>query len=115
MMFLSHGKWGTPMILYSVIVFAAAVSILVLGRCIAKGNTNLINCYHPERVKDKNLYCKKMGRAMSAMGVSMLVSSVVGLLGESFAIVAVVVLFVGETGGVTLLLRAQKKYGGGVF
>ena len=103
------------MILYSVIVFAAAVSILVLGRCIAKGNTNLINCYHPERVKDKNLYCKKMGRAMYAMGVSMLTSSVVGLLGESFAVVAVAVLMIGETGGVILLLHAQKKYGGGVF
>ena len=41
------------MIVYSLIVLAAAVACAVLGRSIHKGNATLINCYRPERVKDK--------------------------------------------------------------
>ena len=103
------------MIAYSVIVFAAAVALLVLGRCIAKGNTSLINCYHPERVEDKDTYCRKIGQAMYIMGTVMALSGGIGLVGEACALAAVVVLIVGEIGGMVLMIHAQKKYGGGVF
>ena len=103
------------MIVYTVIMFASAAAFVVLGRCIAKGNANLINCYHPDRVKDKPLYCRKMGRAMYIMGVTMALSGVLGLFGETQTPLAVGELFLGEACGIVRLFYVQKKYGGGVF
>ena len=103
------------MIVYSLIVLAAAVACAVLGRSIRKGNAELINCYRPERVKDKPVYCKKMGSAMYFMAAAMAFSAVINLFGETFAMVAVGVLFVGQIGSIACLVHVQKKYGGGFF
>ena len=103
------------MIVYSVILFAAATAAVILGICIAWGNANLINCYRPERVKDKPLYCRKMGQAMYLMAAGMTVSGIIGLLGEDLAVVAVVILITGELCGIARLFSVQKTYGGGIF
>lgn len=103
------------MIIYAVLMFASAIAFAILGVCIVRGNANLINCYRPERVKDKPLYCRKLGTAMLFMAAVMTVSGVVGLLGEWAAVAAVAVLMVGLTCGIVWLFSVQKKYGGGIF
>ena len=105
------------MIIYSSIMFAAAVVLAVFAVCIAKGNANLINSYRPERVKDKTVYCRKMGRVLLVMASVMAISGLIGLLGEatSVALAAVGVLIVGQICAIAGLLYTQKKYGGGIF
>ena len=61
---LCKGNGETVMIVYSVMMFVVAAALIVFGVLIAKGNANLINCYREERVKDKNLYCKKISQAL---------------------------------------------------
>ena len=103
------------MLVYSIVMFAAAAACVLLGSAIAKGNANLINGYRSERVTDKAVYCRKMGRAMLLLGAVLLLSGVIGLFGETFAMIAVGELLVGETLGIVYLFSVQKKYGGGIF
>lgn len=105
------------MIIYSVFMFVVAAALIVFGVLISKGNTNLINCYREERVKDKALYCKKIGQALFILADAIICSGVVALFGESDGIVllALGVLVVGTIFGVARLFHAQKKYGGGIF
>lgn len=105
------------MIIYAICMFVFALVFAVLGALIYKGNTNLINCYHENRVKDKTTYCKKFGQALFVMAAVLVGSGIVGLLGEKDAIVfaALGVLVVGAAAGLGLIFRVQKKYGGGVF
>ena len=51
------------------------------------------------------------------MAASMILSGVVALFGESksFMIASLVVLFLGFAISISVLLRVQKKYNGGVF
>lgn len=105
------------MIVYSLIMFAAASTLVVFAMLISKGNVNVINCYHEDRVSDKPLYCKKMSQALWIMAAVILTSGVVGLFGgdDTIAICAVAILVVGTIGAVCNIFRVQKKYGGGVF
>jgi len=105
------------MIVYSVILFAAAMAFTVFAILISKGNTNLINCYHEDRTPDKPVYCKKNSQALWIMAAVLVVSGAVGLLGETdaIALAAVGVLIVGLICGLYRLFYVQKKYGGGVF
>ena len=105
------------MIVYSIILFAAAIAFIVFAILISKGNTNLINCYHEDRTPDKMIYCKRISQALWIMATVLVPSGVIGLLGEkdSIALVAVSVLIVGIICGLSRLFYVQKKYGGGVF
>lgn len=105
------------MIVYSVIMFAAAALFALFAILIAKGNASLINCYREERVKDKQTYCKKIGQSLFIMAASLLVSGVISLFSEAKPVVlsALGVLIVGTVLGVVRLFQVQKKYGGGVF
>ena len=105
------------MIVFSLILFAAAIALAVFAILISKGNVNVINCYHEDRVSDKLLYCKKMSQALWVMAAVMIVSGIIGLLGdtEKIALCAVGVLVIGTIGAVCNLFHVQKKYGGGVF
>lgn len=105
------------MIVYSIIMFAVSIAIIVFAILISKGNTNLINCYHEDKTPDKLVYCKKISQALWTLATVLVVSGVTGLLGEtdSTALAAVGVLIVGIICGLSRLLYVQKKYGGGVF
>ena len=98
-------------------MFAAAAALLIFGVLIYKGNTNLINCYREERVKNKVLYCRKISQALFILADTLVCSGIVGLLGQTdtIALLALGVLIAGMTFGVVRLFHAQKKYGGGVF
>ena len=105
------------MIVYSLFMFAAAIVLAVFAILISKGNANLINCYHEDRVTDKALYCKKISQSIWTLTTVLVVSGLIGLLGETdtMAVCAVGVLIVGIIYGIARLFSAQKKYGGGIF
>lgn len=105
------------MILYCVFMFVMAAVFAVLAMLISNGNTNLINCYHEDRVIDKPTYCKKFGQSLWILTAALVASGVVGLFGETDAIAlcAVGVLVAGIVYGSSRLFYVQKKYGGGVF
>ena len=108
---------NTQMIIYSIIMFAAAITLAVFGILISKGHTNVINCYREEKVSNKELYCKKFSQALYFFASTIMCSGIIGLLGETdvIALVAVGVLVVGGITGMIRLFSVQKKYGGGVF
>jgi hypothetical protein len=105
------------MILYAVILFAVTIAFAVLAVMISRGRTDLINCYHEDRVKDKPMYCRKFGQSLWIIAAVMAASGIVSLFGESDAVAcsAVGVLIVGMAVGTFRLFYVQKKYGGGVF
>ena len=105
------------MIVYSIIMFTVAIAFIVFAILISKGKTNLINCYHEDRVKDKPTYCKKFSQSLWILAAVLGASGVVGLFGETdtIAVSALVVLFVGIVYGLCRIFYVQKKYGGGVF
>ena len=105
------------MIVYSVIMFAAAALFAVFAILITKGNTSLINCYRGERVKDKPSYCKKIGQSLFIMALAMLVSGIISLFNaaETVILIALCVLIAGVLVGIVRLFHVQKKYGGGIF
>ena len=105
------------MIIYSVIMLVMAAVFAVFAILISRGNTNLINCYHEDRVTDKPTYCKKFSQSLWLLAAVLIASGVVGLFGETdaIALIAVGVLIVGVVCGICRLFHVQKKYGGGVF
>jgi len=105
------------MIVYSVIMLAAAALFALFAILIAKGNTSLINCYREERVKDKPIYCKKIGQSLFIMAAAMLVSGIISLFSasETVILIALGVLIAGVLIGMTRMFHVQKKYGGGIF
>ena len=105
------------MIIFSVILFIVAAVFVILGVLIFRGHTNLINCYHEERVKDKPLYCKKFAQSLYLFAIALTSSGIIGLFGETdvIAFCAVAVLIVGITISTIRMFCVQKKYGGGIF
>ena len=105
------------MIVYSLIMFAAAIALAVFAVLISRGNVNVINCYYKDRVTDKPLYCKKLSQALWILVAGLLASGIIGLFGETdtIALCAVGLLVASSIAGICRLFYVQKKYGGGVF
>ena len=105
------------MLLYSIIMFLAAVPMIKISIAIYQGKTSLIHDYHQTKVIDKTAYGKAFGKAMFAVSMSLLLSGVIALSGGSEAIakIAVAVLFVGLFIGIIWIIAVQMKYNKGVF
>ena len=105
------------MVLYSVIMFLAAVLMIKISIAIYQGKTNLIHDYHQTKVTDKAAYGKAFGKAMFVVSAALLLSGITGLFGASevIATVAVAVLFIGLFIGIALIVAVQKKYNKGIF
>ena len=105
------------MMLYSIILFFAAVPMIIISISIYKGNTNLIHDYHQTKVTDKEAYGKAFGKAMFVVSASLLLSGIISLFGntEMMATIALVVLFVGLFIGIAWIVAVQKKYNKGIF
>ena len=105
------------MILYSIIMFLAAVPMGAISIAIYRGKTDLIHDYHQTKVTDKEAYGKAFGKAMMVISAALLLSGIVGLFGdaEAIAMAAVAVLFVGLIIGIACILAVQKKYNNGLF
>ena len=105
------------MVLYSIIMFLAAVPMIIISIAIYQGKTSLIHDYHQTKVTDKTAYGKAFGKAMFMVSMALLLSGIIGLFGESewIAKIAVAVLFVGLFIGISWIVAVQKKYNKGVF
>ena len=105
------------MLVFCIIMFSMAVVMATFGIRVSRGHTDVINCYRPERVKDKLLYCKKFSQALWMLSITAAVSGTVSLLGETDAVAlpALGVLVVGVFAGTGRLLYVQRKYGGGIL
>ena len=105
------------MILYSIIMFLAAVPMIKISIAIYQGNTNLIHDYHQTKVTDKAAYGKAFGKAMFVVSTALLLSGIIGLFGTSevIAMIAVTVLFIGLFIGIAWIVAVQKKYNKGIF
>ena len=105
------------MVLYSFILFFAAVPMIIISISIYKGNTNLIHDYHQTNVTDKAAYGKAFGKAMFVVSAALLLSGIIGLFGDTeiVATIALAVLFVGLFIGIAGIVAVQKKYNKGAF
>lgn len=105
------------MVLYSIILFLAAIPMIKISISIYKGKTDLIHDYHQTRVTDKAAYGRAFGRAMLVVSASLPLSGIIGLFGFSdrMATLAVAVLLVGLLIGIALIVAVQIKYNKGVF
>lgn len=105
------------MVLYSIIVFLAAIPTLILSIGIYRGKTSLIHDYHQTNVTDPAAYGKAFGKAMLAICASMILSGIIGLFGdcEAVAMVAIAIVLIGLIAGIVWIVIVQKKYNKGVF
>ena len=102
------------MILYSIIMFLAAIPITIISIAIYRGKTGLIHDYHQTKVTDKAAYGKAFGKAMLVVSATLLLSGIIGLA-ESLAVLATAVLLIGLCIGIVCIVAVQRKYNKGVF
>ena len=102
------------MILYSVIMFLAAVPFWGVSIAIYRGKTDLIHSYHQTKVQDSAAYGRAFGKAMLILPIAMILSGLGALVSDSPA-PALAVLFLGLTVGICCILAVQKKYNRGLF
>lgn len=105
------------MLLYSIIMFLAAIPMIGISIAIYKGKTDLIHDYHQTKVTDKVGYGRAFGKAMLVISAALLLSGIIALFGETKVVLAVSLslLFIGLLIGITLIVIVQKKYNKGVF
>ena len=105
------------MFLYSCIVLPVALIFMILSIAIYKGKTNLIHDYHQKNVTDKEAYGKAFGKALAVIAVSIFISGIIGLFGDSdfIALTSIAVMFIGFIIGFGCIIAVQKKYNNGLF
>jgi hypothetical protein len=105
------------MVLYSIIMFLAAVPMMKISIAIYQGKTGLIHDYHQTKVTDKAAYGKAFGRAMFVVSTALLLSGIISLFGgsEVISMIAVAVLFIGLFIGIAWIIAVQIKYNNGIF
>ena len=105
------------MLLYSIIMFLAAIPMGGVSLAIYRGKTDLIHDYHQTKVTDPAAYGKAFGKAMLVVSAALFLSGIIGLFGDSetVAMTAVAVLFAGLLIGIACIIAVQKKYNKGIF
>lgn len=105
------------MVIYAIILFLTAGLFALLGAAVYRGRIDLIHDYHQKKVTDAAGYGRAFGKALLVIAAGMLLSGVIGLLGDSdgLAAAAVAVLTISLVGGIAGIVAVQKKYNGGVF
>lgn len=105
------------MIVYSVMMLGIALLCGYFAVSVGRGNTDLINCYHEDRVKDKKIYCSKIAECLWILAGGLGVSGMVALCRkEKPVIMTALILTVSSVLLSTVrLFYVQKKYGGGIF
>ncbi len=101
------------MIPLSIMMFAVALLMIIIGWFVYKGKTELIHSYHQTRVKDKKAYGMAMGKALMGMAIPLIITGVIGLFTTS--VLVTVILIIGLTISFIAIFRVQKKYNGGMF
>jgi hypothetical protein len=105
------------MVLFSIIMFLVALPFFGISIAIYRGKTNLIHEYHQTKVTDPAAYGKAFGKAMFIVAMTLFLSGIAGLFGDSetTAKIAVAILFAGLTIGIGCIIAVQKKYNNGIF
>lgn len=106
------------MLLYAIILFAAAALTLYFAFSIRGGNLALIHDYHRKRLDAKNKvqYAKLFFLGLLVIAVGMIASGAVSLIfGKGAVWAALIILFAGLAAGIGIIIHAQKKYNGGLF
>ena len=107
------------MIVYSMILFLAAVLFLVFGIALYRGNTKLIHDYHQTNVKgsQRREYGRAFAKGMFTICGTLLISGVIALFGKEGPVAAAscIVLAAGLIISIMILVKVQKKYNGGLF
>lgn len=102
--------------LETVVTVAAGCLCLFLGwRIWKKEQITLIHAYHYKRVaeKDKKAYTERMGKAVVLVGIGIILTAAAELAtGKAYSWAAFTVCFVWAF---AIILKAQKKYNGGLF
>ena len=103
--------------LYSVIMLLVGGILTALSVSIYKGKTNLIHEYHQSKVSNRSAYGRAFGKAMLVVAMTVLLSGIISLLGDSetIAMIAISQLFIGLIIGIACIVVVQKKYNNGVF
>lgn len=101
------------MIIYSLIMFAYAIAVIIVGILVYKGKTDLIHDYHQTNVKDKTAYGKAMGKALLGISVPLIAVGIIALFTESAWVT--VLLLAGLAIAFIPIIAVQKKYNGSVF
>lgn len=103
--------------MYSVIMFLVAALFTGLSIAIYFGKTNLIHDYHQTYVTDKTAYGKAFGKSLFVIAITLFLSGIIGLMGDSdlIVILSVVVLIIGLGVGLGCIVAVQRKYNKGVF
>ena len=98
-------------------MFLASVPMFIVSILIYQGKTDLIHDYHQTKVTDKVAYGKAFGKAMLVVSMSLLMSGIVSLFGDTkiVATISLTVLFVGLGIGIASIIIVQKKYNKGIF
>lgn len=99
--------------IFSIILFLTSLMFIILGISIYKGHIELIHSYHQENVTDKIGYGKAMGKALIIFSLPLLISGVTALFTES--VLPVIILILGMVVGFIPIVRAQRKFNGGMF
>ena len=105
------------MLLYSLIMFAAGAVILGVGIAVFRGRTDLIHDYHQANVKEEDRLCygRAMGAGILTLAAALLASGILALCLPEGSMIPLIVLFAGIAVSIVLLIRAQRKYNGGIF
>lgn len=106
------------MLVLSIIFFAAAILLLAFGVVICKGNTKLIHDYHRKNVREseRKEYAKAFAKGLFTLCAALLLSGIIALFDKKWALPALlIVLATGFAVSNIVLIRAQKKYNGGIF
>lgn len=106
------------------IIVPAIVGLIciVIGISNRKGNISSLHSYHRERVteEDRPAFGKAVGTGMIIVGVSVIImgiATLVAMLSDTpaYAIVGMVMMFVGLAVGLVISFRAMIKYNKGIF
>ena len=105
------------MVLYAIMMFLAAIPMMIVSIAIYRGKTDLIHDYHQTKVTEKAAYGKAFGKAMLVISTALLLSGTISLFGDSEAIamIAAAVLLIGLFIGIVWIVAVQKKYNKGMF
>lgn len=106
------------MVVYAIIMLAAAVQMLGFGIVIFRGNVSLIHDYHRKNIEkgDEKRYARAFSTGLFIIAAAFFASGLAALIiGERAGIAAILLPCIGLAAGITVMVIVQKKYNGGVF
>lgn len=79
----------------SILLFAFAAVLFLMGIFIGKGNGEILKSYHAAKIDDKKKYDKHLGDCVKACALAPLAGGICGLfLGAGMAMVVMVVVLI---------------------